>query len=278
MGTAVLPASALVLLTCVAASFVPGTLAAAETGAACGGETGRAIMQRVHDRDRGDRAIQTWRMTLTNDRGEERERAVRMLYMDFPGGLQRRIIRFVSPADIRRTTFLNIEVENGTDDQYLYLPAYERVKRIANTERSRSFMGTDYTYEDILTRNVDADEHACTGTGTFGEWRTWRVRSRPRPGSDSQYRLMEHQVDVDSNVVVETRFYGEGGQPVKRFTAAELARPEGVWVVTDSTMVNLEDDHATRIEVTGVRFDHPDIVEGLFTVQRLDTRRLPGGD
>lgn len=272
MNTAL--ALAVALVAAFFAAVRPAVAAGTEPG--CDGVTGTAIMQRVHDRDRGNRAIQSWRMTLENARGERRERTVRMLYMDFEGGLQRRLIRFLAPADIRRTTFLNIEVEDGLDDQYLYLPAYERVKRIANTERSRSFMGTDYTYEDILTRDVDADRHTCVGSGELGEWRTWRVRSVPLAGSNSQYRLMEHQVDRGSAVVVETLFYADGDEAVKQFGVRAMERFDGVWVVTDSTMTNLEEGHGTRIEVTGVRFDHPQVVEGLFTVQRLDTPRLPG--
>ena len=270
------PAAAVVVLV-LAAALMPGQRRAlADTAGDCDGASGTQIMQRAHDRERGDRAVQLWRMTLTNPDGVTRERTVKTLYMYFAGNLQRRIIRFLAPADIRRTTFLNIEVADRVDDQYIFLPAYERTKRIANTERARSFMGTDYTYEDILTRDVAADEHTCIGGEPIGEWRTYHVRSVPRPGSDSQYRAMDHWVDSASDVIVQTRFYGADQDPVKQLSVHRIDRFEQVLVVTDSTMTNLRENHGTRIEVTGVRFDHPEVLEGLFTVQRIDTRELPG--
>jgi len=243
--------------------------------AECGNFDGRGIIKRVIDRNLGDRSIQLSEMTLTNDKGLQRVRKIKSLHINTGDGMERRLIRFLSPADMRDTTFLNIERKEEQDEQYLFLPAYNRTKRISNTDRGRSFMGTDYTYEDILHRKLNVDQHVCLGTDRVQGWDTFMVESVPVDGSISQYGKMIRWVDQHSFVIVRGDFYDKDGRLMKRLRVDALKNIDGVWVPTDSIMENLPENHSTRIEVTDLAFDNENVTEGMFTVSAIKRRRFP---
>jgi len=237
---------------------------------------GKTIMQKVYDRDRGKARLEAAQLTLVNPKGETRLRE-NLTLTSKTEGLELRLIRFTEPKDINRTTFLNLEKQEGDDDQYLYLPAYKQVRKISSSERSRSFMGTDYTYEDILTRNVEADEHRFIKSEELDGRRTYLVESIPKNFDSSAYGRMLHWVLPDSWVILRSDFYDQRGLLQKRYQALKLIQsdPEKIWVVQTSVMKNLLENHQTTIDIKKLQLGHPEVEPQLFTVQQLERRSYP---
>ena len=126
--------------------------------------TADEIARRVQDRDTGRDSRSTMRMKLYDRHGRARERSLSVASLRgrgtrgaspaAPDG-DRLLLRFSYPTDIRGTGFLVWEHPDADDERFLYLPSLGRVRRIAGTETQESFVGSDFTYEDIGGREFD---------------------------------------------------------------------------------------------------------------------------
>ncbi len=99
-------------------------------------------------------AKSTMTMTLINAKGQTRERTMKSKSLELDGG-DKSLMEFLSPADVKGTKFLNYEHALKDDDQWLYLPALKRVKRISSKNKSGAFMGSEFSYEDVSSFNID---------------------------------------------------------------------------------------------------------------------------
>src|SRR3982750_591615 len=131
--------------------------------------TADQIARRVQDRDTGRDSRAEMRMKLFDRHGRARERAMTLVTLrgrDNPGAAKtapdgdRLLIRFTYPNDIRGTGFLVWEHPKSDDERFLFLPSLGRVRRIAGAETQESFVGSDFTYEDIGGREFDEYTYA----------------------------------------------------------------------------------------------------------------------
>ena len=136
-----------------AAALVLIGLGPASAAAGDAQPTGRQVMEWVEDRDDGDDAISGMRMTLIDKHGNERIREIRFLSKDFADD-EYQLLFFLSPADVKDTGFLTFDYDDPDrdDDQWLYLPALKKTKRIAVGDKSGSFMGSDFSCADMTSR------------------------------------------------------------------------------------------------------------------------------
>ena len=116
----------------------------------------RAIMEKVDERDNGDRSIADMKMVLINKQGKQRVRTIRSYGMD-RGEDHLSLMFFLAPADVASTGFLthDYDVPDRDDEQWLYLPALHKTKRIATGDKSGSFMGSDFSYADLTSRRLE---------------------------------------------------------------------------------------------------------------------------
>lgn len=119
-------------------------------------EKGRAIAQEADRRDQGYRDFTaTLTMILKNKQGEESHREMRTQSLEVAGDGDKTLIIFDAPADVKGTALLTYGHKHADDDQWLYLPAVKRVKRIASSNKSGSFMGSEFSYEDLNPQEVE---------------------------------------------------------------------------------------------------------------------------
>ncbi|MCB1864804.1 MAG: outer membrane lipoprotein-sorting protein [Chromatiales bacterium] len=125
-------------------------------------EQGRAIAVETDRRDTGfgDFTAEMV-MTLHNRHGEESVRAMytRVLEGATAGDGDKSLISFDEPADVKGTSLLTYTHKQGPDDQWLYLPALKRVKRIASSNKSGPFMGSEFAYEDLNSQEIEKYSH-----------------------------------------------------------------------------------------------------------------------
>ncbi|OQY18444.1 MAG: hypothetical protein B6I36_06995, partial [Desulfobacteraceae bacterium 4572_35.1] len=107
------------------------------------------VAYRVYHRDVGRDMQMTGTMELISSRGQKRRREYKSLRLD-DGNWRKVLIRFTAPADIAGTGFLVLEnIETGTTEQHLYLPALKRTRRIVTSQQGRKFVNSDFTYENM---------------------------------------------------------------------------------------------------------------------------------
>jgi hypothetical protein len=217
---------------------------------------GRQVMERVDGRARGgdQRARATWR--LYDKRGRERVRETRTYWVDHreqDDGLRaKRLIVFDAPPEIRETGFLvwshsDPEVD---DERWVYLPALRKVRRVAGRDRAKSFVGTDFNYDDLADRSVDEDEHALLDVERSEEGVYYRVESRPRD-EGSPYARRVQLVDGERWVVIRVDYYDRGDQPRKTLDA-RWQDVDGVFAWERLEMRDAKSGHRTVVEVTEV--------------------------
>ncbi len=119
-------------------------------------EKGLAIATEAENRDNGFGDFTAdMNMVLRNRQGEESTRDIRVRTLEVEGDGDKSLIIFDRPPDVKGTALLSFTHKTGPDDQWLYLPALKRVKRIASDNKSGPFMGSEFAYEDITSQEVE---------------------------------------------------------------------------------------------------------------------------
>ncbi|NOZ75769.1 MAG: outer membrane lipoprotein-sorting protein [FCB group bacterium] len=112
-------------------------------------QTGYEIMSRALNKKSWDDMKADLSLEMVNARGETRSRTIAFYSSNDKQDLNRMLMRFLAPADVRGTGFLTLETASGDEERYLYLPALRRVKKIAASGSGGNFMSSDFTYYDI---------------------------------------------------------------------------------------------------------------------------------
>ena len=119
-------------------------------------EKGLAIAKEADLRETGFKdSIANMTMELKNKQGKTSVREVRVKTLEVTGDGDKSMSIFDRPADVKGTAFLTYSHSTKPDDQWLYLPALKRVKRITSKNKSGPFMGSEFAYEDISSQEVD---------------------------------------------------------------------------------------------------------------------------
>ncbi len=240
------------------------------------GLSGRQIMELVDARDDGDNATQNMEMILIDKRGNRRERTIRAMGRDV-GEDTHSIMFFLSPADVKDTGFLTYDYDDDTkdDDQWLYLPALKKTKRIASTDKSGSFMGSDFSYADMTDRKLDYYDYTLMKETDVDGVPVWQIESIPnneKEIKETGYTKSVVFVRQDNYVVIRSVSWVKKGKRLKYFDVKKLEQIDGIWVPTEMHMTTKKGKttvHKTVILAHDVRFNQ-DLDEDMFTVRKLE--------
>ncbi|MBF0251600.1 MAG: outer membrane lipoprotein-sorting protein [Alphaproteobacteria bacterium] len=243
--------------------------------------TARQIMERVDDRDDGDRRTAEMRMVLTDKNGDTRERRIATFDKDArgEGGAEdrRRIMFFLDPADVKDTGFLTYDYDayETDDDQWLYLPALKKTKRIASSDKSGSFMGSDFNYSDMTRRNLDAYDFEILKDDAVRGAACWVIQSTPKTQDEideTGYQKSVVFVRQDNFVVVRAVHWTDTGGKLKYLDVTGLEQIDGIWTITEMSMTTKKNkvvEHKTDLTFSNVRYNQ-DLDDQLFTLRRLE--------
>jgi outer membrane lipoprotein-sorting protein len=244
------------------------------TGAALSlsAQNAESIIRASRDRIQADTISTRSRMIITARDGSTTERLVDQYSKDGPNG-SRAVIVFQQPATVAGTRFLTMTNANGTDDRWIYLPNLGRVRRIAASEGSGSFVGTDFSYDDVSssTRSADLDVHTMLREENFGGSACYVIQSVPRDSS-YQYSKMVQWVTKDTNIVLKIELYDRRNNLVKTVEMSGLRDIQGRLTVTVTRMTTHSAGTYTTINNEITRYDDP-IPEMVFTTEFLETGR-----
>lgn len=216
--------------------------------------TGRQIVDKAYNIPTGKDKTSTLTMTLTNKQGKQRVRKIKQFYKDM-GTVEKNIMFFQSPADVKNTSFMNWTYDsNKSDDQWIYLPALKKVKRISSDSKSDYFMGSDFTYDDLGDRKLDADTHKLLKTETLNGKACYVVESVSKD-EDYMYSKTKTWINKANFIGVEKEFYDEDGDLIKILTIKKIEKIKGFWVITQSEMKNVQKNHKTSIVLSNVQIN-----------------------
>ena len=236
----------------------------------------RAIMEKVDARDDGDRQTADLEMILIDKGGNKRIRKLRSFGMD-KGKDTVRLMFFLSPADVKDTAFLTYDYREADkdDDQWLYLPALRKTKRIATSDKSGSFMGSDFSYADMTKRDLEDYDYTLLKETKVGDVDVWLIQSVPRTKKViDEYGYTKSVVFVrkDNYVVIRAVNWVKEGKRFKYMDVKNLELIDGIWVGTEIHMTTKKSKrtlHKTIMKNHDVKFNQ-DLKEGFFTVRRME--------
>ncbi len=239
-------------------------------------KTAREIMEAVDDRDDGDNGISEMEMILIDKKGHQRVRRIRRFMKD-KGEDERFILFFMTPADVKDTAFLTYDYDEYAkdDDQWLYLPALRKTKRIASSDKSGSFMGSDFNYSDMTRKNLDANTFRIVKTPEVRGHKTWLIESVPRTKEEVEetgYKKSLLFVRQDNFVVVRAVHWTYEGNKLKYMDIKRLEQIDGIWTALERQMTTKKARktlHRTVLKFHKVRYNQ-DLSEDIFTVRRLE--------
>jgi outer membrane lipoprotein-sorting protein len=217
--------------------------------------TGREIVKKAYNLPSGDDQTSQLTMTLINKSGQTRVRKIQQYTKDF-GDVEKSIMFFMSPADVKNTSFMNwsYDDENKEDDQWIYLPALKKVKRISSDSKSDYFMGSDFTYDDLGDRKLDADVHKLLREENVNGKACYVVESVSKD-EDYMYSKTVTWIRKDNFVGMKKEFYDEDGELLKILTIKEVKKISGFWIITHSEMKNIQKNHKTIIQLSNIKIN-----------------------
>lgn len=183
-------------------------------------------------------------MLLVNSNKQVRERKMSMIILEKKGG-DLSLMTFLSPSDVKGSRFLNHEHVKKDDDQWLYLPALKRVKRIASDNKSGSFMGSEFSYEDLSS--FDVDKYTYKGDAKLvilGGKKAYQGE-RFTVSENSGYGKQISWIDATTFLTLKVDYYDRKNEPIKTALFEDYKKISGVWRVGKTTMKNNQNGKET---------------------------------
>jgi Outer membrane lipoprotein-sorting protein len=242
--------------------------------------TAREVMEEVDDRNDGDRSTADMKMMLIDKNGTRRNRTIRSFGID-QGEDQYHLMFFLAPGDVKGTGFLtyDYESEDKEDDQWLYLPALKKVKRIAASDKSGSFMGSDFSYADQTKRRLRDymyTFHAKQSEVTIYGKKCWVIESIPKNRkviTETGYTKSILFIRQDNMVVVRAIHYLKNKGTLKYYDVKNMQEIDGIWTGLEIHMTRKrgnETVHQTILTLENVQYNQNGVDKQLFTTRRLE--------
>ncbi len=238
--------------------------------------SGREIMERAREASqmKGVEAVSTLR--IYDARGNERVRQTSMASREFDNGAtEKRIIRFLSPAEVRGTGMLIFDYRDRNDDMWIYMPALRKTRRIVSTEKSKSFMGSEFSNADMSAPNPDDFTYKVLRTETFEGTECWVVEAVPLSVDimdEVGYDRRLSWTGKKDFVQRKAEYYNEDDELFKRLVSGDvrLVDPAGKkYMAMHLEMVNLENGRRSVMTIDRIQFN-PDVREEYFTLAYLE--------
>lgn len=233
--------------------------------------SGKQIIEKVYNRPTGDDQTSELAMTLINKSGAQRVRKIKQFTMDL-GAVEKSIMFFLSPSDVKNTSFMSWTYDSDQgDDQWIYLPALKKTKRISSDSKSDYFMGSDFTYDDLGDRKLEDDTHKLLREETLDGKECYVVESVSKD-EDYMYSKTLVWVNKSNFIGVQKEFYDEDEDLLKVLAIKEIEEISGIWVIKNSEMENVQKNHRTTIVLSKIQIN-TGISESKFT-ERMMMRGL----
>jgi len=208
------------------------------------------IMKKNDEQQKAKTEQLNMEMRLINKEGKIRVRTVTQFKKTDTTGNEKSLIRFHSPADVKGTGLLTIENSARDDDQWFYLPAMKKVRRISTSSKSDNFVGSDFTYEDLKSEELEKYNYELVKDEILEDHSCYvieAVPATPNEKKQSGYSKREIWIDKTNFVIIQAKFYDKKGQLFKVFKASDIREIEGTnkWRAHQMIMENLITDHKT---------------------------------
>jgi outer membrane lipoprotein-sorting protein len=194
-------------------------------------------------------------MILRNKHGKESLRQIRMKVLEVENDGDKSLTVFDNPRDVKGTAFLNYTHKVGDDDQWLYLPALKRVKRISSRNKSGSFVGSEFSYEDISSQEVEKYTYKWIRDENYEGKQCFVVDHYPVDKKNSGYTRQVTWIDKKEYRPLKIEFYDKKYSHLKTLTfSGYKIYLEKYWRADKLQMINHQNGKSTVLEFSNYKF------------------------
>lgn len=243
-------------------------------------KTADEVMIAVDNRYDGESSKQKGVLTLIDKKKNKRIRTT-VNWMKKYGEDEKTITQVISPPELSGTTILAYEwdIKTMDDETWLYLPKLRKVKRLATTDKSSYFLGSDFTYSDLSGIDVEDFSYKFSAENNDMEKKgQWVLIAKPRKDiyqkvvDETGYIKMKYWVDKSKLLIVKAQYWLKDGHKIKYYTASNIEKIDEVWVVRKSQMILTQGGrmkHASIFEIREIRFGQ-EIKDEIFTTYAME--------
>jgi len=237
--------------------------------------SGDEIAHNINARDEGLSVSRMVVMEMTDKRGKQRIRKTRGFRKYF-GDEKRTVIYYLTPKNVKDTAFMTYDYADASidDDQWLYLPAMRKVRRISASDRGDYFLGTDFTYEDIKNEtkvSIEDYTRKTMGEEVIDGHRTFIVESIPVDkitAKELGHSKVKQWVDAEIWMARKAEFTSLRNKPLKTIYTKEIKQVQGIWTAHRLEVENQKTGHATKFIFSDIDYQK-EINDDLFTERAL---------
>src|SRR5690606_26882401 len=202
----------------------------ATTPSASAAPDAKQIMGKMIDNRKVAGSEAVVKMTIVNAGGKTNERSLSMATKVVDGGkTEKRIYRFLSPADVKGTGVLVFDYEDKADDVWLYLPAMRKTRRIVSSQRGQSFMGSEFTYGDFNTPAIEDYNYKILGDEAVDGDASWKIEVTPKSADIAEgegYSKKVFWVSKKTYTIRKGVFYNQDGEAFKELSTKDVKELE----------------------------------------------------
>ena len=231
-------------------------------------QTGLQVAQKIDEKQKPKDMKANLTMVLTNSKGKTRTSTIRSISKD---DSKKQIIWFLAPADDKGVAFLKIEHDEKDDEMRLWLPAFNKVRRISTKQKADSFMGSDMSYEDMTSRELNEFTYKLTGSETIDDNEYYILESIPNPEIESTYSKHIAWVSKLDYLIMKEESYDKSGRILK-VKLLKYKRLKGYDIPEEMYVENVQKSHNTLLTFDKIELD-TNVQDALF--QEKNLKRLP---
>ncbi len=213
--------------------------------------TGREVMEKQKNMHKVSSEIGSEKMILVDKSGKKENRDLKRYSKEAEKDVYRGLVVFLGPSDIRGTALLNWQHKNRSDDQWLHLPAQGKMQRIAEGGKKNYFMGTDFTYEDLQSEDIDVYNYNVLRKEKCDTHECYVIEATPKtPAKEKEtaYKKRVLWIRTDVLVTTKTEFYDKRDKLLKTQTNLDFENIKGtVWRSKKGIMDNHKANHKTLV-------------------------------
>lgn len=193
-------------------------------------------------------------MTLRNRKGQESIRQIRSRNLEVDGDGDKAMSIFDEPADIKGTAMLTFSHGLEADDQWLYLPALKRVKRISSRNKSGPFMGSEFSFEDLGSQEIEKYAYKHLRDEPCGDWQCYVIERTPQY-KHSGYTRQIVWGDKEKYRIVKVEYYDRKNSLLKTLTLSGYQEYlDHYWRPDEMFMENHQNGKSTRLQWSDYKF------------------------
>ncbi|MBD0305157.1 MAG: outer membrane lipoprotein-sorting protein [Nitrospiraceae bacterium] len=240
---------------------------------------GRDIMEKNFYAAKVPHLMNESTMTLTNDKGQQRVRKMRGVSVLQPNSIDSKLmIRFLYPGDVQGTGYLQIQHADGEDDMWIYLPALKKVRRLVANNKKDSFVGSDFSYGDILVPPVDTYRHTLLRDEALDGEDCYVIESIPATEQikkDHGYAKWVAWIRKSNFMEKKVEYFDPSGRPLKTQTIPEVKEIDPKahkWWAVRREVANHQTGHSTVLSIESLDAAQP-VKDDYFTPRYLEREK-----